>query len=203
MGCTESIQLPDHFTQFQNWPAPKVSAMIKSYIDGEYDYGIDHTVVMALSGLNLDESKVLVKALSKGDSIIINATVFLLTVIMLSEPNRRIEAGQLGMIFDVFDFNMNGSISFDEFCIMLLCIATAQGAIICEQDFVPNDAAIVTVAEVMYEELGKNKTHAILKEDVLNLWKNSFTSHGVITIDKTFERFRLGKKVIFWEPEED
>ena len=203
MGCTESVELPEHFAQFQTWTAPRVSGMIKAYMDGEYDFGIDHTVVMTLTGLGLEQSKVLIKALSKGDSIIINATVFLLTVVMLSEPNRRIEASQIHMAFDIFDFNMAGSISFDEFSIMLLCVATAQGAIICEQDGVPSDMSMIVVAETMYEILNKTKSHSISKEEIVQLWKEYFIAHGVSSIDTSFARFRMGKNVCLWEAEEE
>jgi hypothetical protein len=42
--------------------------VIQSYNDGEYDFGIDCSVVQNITGYDIDEAKELIKAHSKNDS---------------------------------------------------------------------------------------------------------------------------------------
>ena len=202
MGCTESYQLPEHFNQFTSWPSQRVSSMLKAYVDGEYDFGIDHTVVMSLTGLNFADAKVLVKALCKGDSSIINSTSFLLSVIMLGEGNRRSENSHLALTFEVFDFSLSGQLSFDEFSIMLLCLVTTQGMMIGRNMEIPADKNMVAAAEALYSAAGKNKSNPITLQEVNSLYNEYFKSHGINALDQVFERLLLGDQVTFW-PKED
>jgi hypothetical protein len=203
MGCTESYQLPPHFQAFQSWPAQRVSSMIKAFVDGEYDWGIDHTVIMSLTGQTLDEAKVIIKVMSKGESVTINAASFLVAVIMLSEPNRRADNSQLALIFEVFDFSMAGSLSFDEFTIMLLCMISTQGIIISRAKENPDDSAVVSIAKAIYEKIGKDIKAPILYQEVLLVYKEYFTSHQVSTIDTVYDRFMLGTSVLEWRVEDE
>ena len=203
MGCTDSVQLPQHFLDFSSWPSQKVSALIKAYVDGEYDYGIDHTVVMALTGFSLESSKVLIKALSRGDGIVINATSFLTAVIMLSEPNRRQEFNQLNLIFEVFDFSMSGALTFDEFSMMLLMVASTQALIIDLPNQIPNDETIINISNAMFNAIGKNKSSTITLVEVCNLFKEYFSSHGQICIDQIFDRFCMGTSCLEWPVDDE
>ncbi len=45
-----------------------MESVVKSYHEGEYDFGIDHSVVMSLTGYEADEAKELLGALAKNDS---------------------------------------------------------------------------------------------------------------------------------------
>jgi hypothetical protein len=198
MGCSESYQLPPHFVTFQSWQHPRVSSMIKAYVDGEYDWGIDHTVIMSLTGHSLDEAKLLIKSLSRGESVTINAASFLSAVIMLSEPNRRMENSQLSLIFDIFDFGMQGQMSFDEFTIMLLCVITTQGIIMGRTIENPSDAAAIEIAKTMYAALDKPQNSSIALQEVAALYKEYFTSKSVNTMDKVFDRFLLGPDCLQW-----
>jgi hypothetical protein len=203
MGCTESYELPAHFSMFSTWPSQRVSSMLKAYVDGEYDYGIDHTVVMSLTGLNLQEAKVLVKALSKGDTSVINAACFLLSVIMLGEANRRSENSHLALCFEVFDFSLSGQLSFDEFSIMLLCLVTTQGMMIGRNMEIPSDKHMILVAETLYGAIGKNKSNPIELHEVNSLYNEYFKSHKVTALDEVFDRLLLGDKVTYWPAEEE
>ena len=68
MGVNGSTELPKHFHDITKWPKSKVESAVKAYIDGEYDFGIDYTVVMNITGCDTDASKELVKAHSKNSS---------------------------------------------------------------------------------------------------------------------------------------
>ena len=166
MGVSSSYQLPPHFQEFTTWPAQRVSSCIKAHTDGEYDIGIDHTVVMALTGRGVDESKVTLLALSKGESHVINAYVFLLCVIMLGEPNRRIEHCQLGMVFDLFDFTSQMQVTMDEFAIMLLCLAQTCGSILSRQAETPKDSVIIEISKELFILAGKEGKGAVITKQV-------------------------------------
>jgi hypothetical protein len=46
----------------------RCKSIISAYYDGEYDFGIDYTVVMNITGLGIDDAKALVKSHSNNDS---------------------------------------------------------------------------------------------------------------------------------------
>lgn len=43
-------------------------AVLKEYVDGDYDFGIDYSVIMGITGLDLDDAKFIVSNLSKNDN---------------------------------------------------------------------------------------------------------------------------------------
>jgi hypothetical protein len=42
--------------------------VIKAYNEGEYDFGIDYTVIMNITGYDIDDAKELIKLHSKNES---------------------------------------------------------------------------------------------------------------------------------------
>lgn len=49
-------------------PKSKIESVIQSYNDGEYDFGIDYSVVMHITGYDVEASKELIKAHNKNDT---------------------------------------------------------------------------------------------------------------------------------------
>lgn len=49
-------------------PKTRVESVIKSYAEGEYDFGIDYQVIMNITGYDPDDAKELLKLHSKNDS---------------------------------------------------------------------------------------------------------------------------------------
>jgi hypothetical protein len=49
-------------------PKARVDGMVKSYYDGEYDFGIDQSIVMSLTGYEAEDAKELVAAMSKSEA---------------------------------------------------------------------------------------------------------------------------------------
>lgn len=43
-------------------------AVIREYNDGDYDFGVDYSVIMGITGLGLDDAKYIVSNMGKGDS---------------------------------------------------------------------------------------------------------------------------------------
>lgn len=204
MGVSSSAyKLPQHFVDITSWPTAKVISLTKEYKDGEYDFGIDHTVIMTLTGLTLEESKVLLKSFAKNDSGVINSMVFIVGVILLAEPNRRVESYQLSTIFDLFDFDHAGQFPMDVFSIMLMTISIASGHILSRQDDVPTDKEMIELATAMYNKINKNPSSAIAKEEVLLIAMENFTDYEFKTIDTVFDRMTLGPMCLEFKSDED
>jgi hypothetical protein len=49
-------------------PKSRVDSVISHYMEGEYDFGIDCSVVMSITGYEIDDAKDLLQAHSKNDS---------------------------------------------------------------------------------------------------------------------------------------
>ena len=49
-------------------PFPKVNALIKECGDEEYDFGIDHNVVAALTKLSAEDAKSIIASMAKNDT---------------------------------------------------------------------------------------------------------------------------------------
>ena len=204
MGVSPSYQLPKHFAAFTSWPSPKVGSAIKAYETGEYDFGIDHTVIMTLTGLPLDDSKVLVKAFSRNQSGVVNSMVFFSAVLMLAEPNRRITLYQPGAIFDLYDFDKTGQLTMDEFTIMLSCVGLACALVLSRVDECMDDEGMTDFTKAIYAKLGKVNGAPIAKNEVLGLVKEYFDGHDVKTVDQYFGRLVLGKDCLEWkDPDAD
>ena len=203
MGVSSSYVLPKHFANFVSWPVPRVTSAIKAYETGEYDFGIDHTVIMSLTNVPLEDAKVLVKAFSRNNSGVANACVFFAAMIMLAEPNRRIELYQAGCIFDVMEFDKTGQLSMDEFAIMISCIILACGMVLDRGEEVLNDADVMKLVLAMYAKVGKVKGAPMNRNEVLGLVKEYFASHDVKTMDEYFGRLTLGPDCLEWTEEEE
>src|SRR5678816_1414976 len=93
------------FADSPTGPKTRVESVVKAYNEGEYDFGVDHTVVMNITGYDIDDAKELVKAHSNNDSVIINAVVLLITIISLANAENRNKVGRLESIFDLMDFS--------------------------------------------------------------------------------------------------
>ena len=63
MLCDESI-----WCAFVLGSWTKVMAVLKEYVDGDFDFGIDYSVIMGITGLDLDDAKFIVSNLSKNDT---------------------------------------------------------------------------------------------------------------------------------------
>ena len=203
MGVSSSYVLPKHFASFTSWPYPRVTSTMKSYEQGEYDFGIDHTVIMTLTNVSLDEAKVLLKAFSRNDAGVANACVFFSALIMLAEPNRRQDLYQVGTLFDFFDFDKTGQLSMDEFTIMISCICLASALILDRMDEVLDDNAVTELVKGVYDKTGKVNGAPINRTEVLGIAKEYFDGHEIKTIDDYFGRLTLGSECLEWKEDED
>lgn len=203
MGVSQSYVLPKHFAGFTHWPYPRVTSTIKAYETGEYDFGIDHTVIMTLTNGSLDEAKILLKAFTRNESGVANACVFFSALIMLAEPNRRQELYQVGTIFDFFDFDKTGQLSMDEFTIMISCLCLAAALILDRTDEVMDDNAVMQLVKAIYNKTGKVNGAPINRTEVLGISKEYFDSHEIKTVDEYFGRLTLGGDCLEWKQDDE
>jgi Ca2+-binding EF-hand superfamily protein len=201
MGVSSSVELQDHFAPIQAWPWMKAVTVIKAYTDGEYDFGIDFALIMTLTGMSVDEAKAMIRSHAKNDTGVINALTFMTTVMCLSESEKRNEVNRFNYVFDLFDFNRTSQISIDELSILLLCIMSSFGFILGRPNDLPTDVSMITLANAIYTELGKNKQSRISKEELLGIVQARVFKQGALSIDTIFERLLLGPVAFAKEPE--
>lgn len=193
MGVSSSsIELREGFSQISSWPWLRTTTVIKSYTEGEYDFGIDFALIVTLTGMSADDAKAMIRSHAKNDTGIINALTFLVTLICLSDSDRRNETGRLMHVFDLFDFNRMSSISVDELAILLLCVVSSFAFILGRVADLPSDAAMIEFAHAIYGELDKRKTAPITKDELVGFISDRIFKAGAMSIDTIFERLISG-----------
>lgn len=140
-------------------------AVLREYADGDYDFGIDYSVVMSVTGLDLDDSRTLVATLCKNDTGIINSVTFLSTMLLIGDANQRNETGRLEALFSLMDFNNANQISVDELTVMLMCVSSAITTILKTPNEAPSDAQLVKLASAINESKGRKATNPIFKHE--------------------------------------
>lgn len=199
MGVSSSVELGEGFSQIPSWPWQRTTTVIKSYTDGEYDFGIDFALIMTLTGMSTDDAKAMIRSHAKNDTGIINALTFLVTLICLSDSDRRNETGRMTHVFDLFDFNRLSSISVDELAILLLCVVSSFAFILGRVGDLPSDAAMIEFAHAIYAELDKRKTAPITKDELVIFVSDRLFKTGALSIDALFERLISGPSSIVRE----
>lgn len=192
MGVSGSIQLQDHFVSIQNWPSSKATSILKTYTDGEYDFGIDFALIMTLTAMNVEESKAMIRSHAKNDTGVINALTFMITLTCLADSDRRNEVGRFNQVFDLFDFNRTSLITIDELAILLLCVVSSFAFVLGRTNDLPTDASMIELAGAFYEQLEKKKTDRISKDEFLGIVTDRLFKTGATSIDSLFERLISG-----------
>jgi len=197
MGLTPSVEVDDHFKQLKEWPWSRVSSVLRSYTNNEYDFGLDATAVMNLTSVTITDAKKLVDSLSRNDSGIINALSLLVVCICLSDSKQRLETDRLEETFSLVDFDGTSQISKDELTILLLCISSAFASILKRQSERPMDAAVGDMVTAIYKDLGKKSNNSVSKREFAMWCQSTFKDYGG-TVDTLFEFFVKSE-----EPEEE
>ena len=173
-------------------PWARIQALLKAYVDGEYDFGIDQAIVMSLVGCDAAEATAIIQSHAKNDSGIINALTFLITLISVADINQRNETGRLNSIFDLFDFNRIGKISQDEFTIMLICVASSYSIALDRKEEMPSDETMIAAAKQVYTALGKKTKTAISKQEVQQYLSDHFWKKNIYGVDVMFDSLLKG-----------
>jgi hypothetical protein len=194
MGVESSTPLPKHFLEISKWPKSRIDAIIKSYNDGDYDFGIDYNVVMNITGMDIEQAASLHKAHLKNDSGIINAITLLISIISLgNSDSTRNEVQRLELIFDLLDFNRNNQISSDELSILLLCTGSSFSFILGRPpDEHPLDAQLISFTKMMYDKLGKKYNSLIKKEELVRWCRENLFGKGCVNINDILKVLKDG-----------
>ena len=46
----------------------KLQSVLRDFADGDYEFGIDYSIIMGVTGLDLDDAKFIVSTLGKNDT---------------------------------------------------------------------------------------------------------------------------------------
>jgi len=201
MGVSSSTEVPAALAEVPSWPFTRAQSIVKAYLDGEYDFGIDYTVVMSITGLGMDAAKAMTDLHVKSGSEVksgnhsVNAMTFLISIISLADRTSRNENGRLQAIFSLFDFNKRGSISVDELTIMLLCISSSYSFILQRTDDVPTDCTIIKATQNLYSKKNKKPNSQITKEELQSYASTNLWKEGINNIDSLFDALRLELEV--------
>jgi len=193
MGASPSSPVDEFFDSFKEWQWQKTLNVVKVYTDGEYDFGVDFSSIMAITGLGVDDAKMLVRLHAKNDSGTINALTMLVTIAVMSDAERRNEYQRYGLIFDLFDFNRAGNINLDELAILLLCVTNSFSFILGKPTEAPQDADMIELAQAIYTKIGKRTSTNITKEELQGVIKEFFFKKGLLNVDSIFERISQHK----------
>lgn len=187
MGVNSSTELSRLYSDISKWPKSRVESVITNYNEGEYDFGIDYTVITHITGLDVEESQELVKCHCRNDSVNINAITLLITLVSIGNIENRDEIGRLEKIFDLLDFSNSGQISMDEFTILLLCVGSSYSFIINRQpEEGPIDHSIVQFAKYVYESIGKRTGTTMKKNELVEWAKEHIFGKGYLNINDIF-----------------
>lgn len=116
-------------------PWTRAASVMRTYSEGEYDFGIEESVVVAITGVESGEARELIAAHSRNDNGMwvsflvsircvsitvwdllyrINALTLMISIIALADSSKRNESNRLFAVFDLFDFSKANAISYDE-----------------------------------------------------------------------------------------
>jgi hypothetical protein len=171
MGLSQSSEesLPQQIVEIREWDWAKTLHVCKTYVDGEFDFGIDAATLSLLAHLNRDDADFICKTISMNDTGVVNSLVLIYFFIILSESHTRNETVRVEALFDVVDFNMSGSIFLEDLAVSLLCVAQALGAVLGRSQDIPSDAMMYKMANHIYSVVGK-PTNSNLKKSEFTKW---------------------------------
>jgi hypothetical protein len=190
MGVSDSVQLKPHFKEInqENWS--RAQTVVQAYATGNYDFGIDYNVVMNITGYDSERAKVLLQAHAINDVGVINALSLLITFVALVD-NDGVTMGEerVTEIFNLFDFSRSGVLSLEDLTILLMCVSYSFSHVVQRHSDVPSDAAIIKLAQQIYDKLNK-KYKQTIKKDELAMWARiNLFEKGITKIDTVFDAF--------------
>jgi hypothetical protein len=188
MGISSSVELADHFKGIKEWTWGRVSSILRTYTNDEYDFGLDATAVMNLTSIPISDAKAIVNSLSQNDSGVINALSLLVVIICLAESKQRMEPDRIDAIFGLLDFDGTSKISKDELTILMLCIGSAFSSILERQDERPSDAIMSDITTTIYKRQEKKMNSSISKKEFTTFCIETFKELGG-QVDSLFEFF--------------
>ena len=189
MGVSDSIQLKKHFKEINEETWSRAQSCIQAYTTGNYDFGIDFNVVMNITGYDSERAKLLLQAHAINDVGVINALSLLITFVGLVDNDATMGEERVTEIFNLFDFSRSGVLSLEDLTILLMCVSYSFSHVVQRHSDVPSDAAIIKLAQQIYDKLNK-KYKQTIKRDELVMWaRMNLFEKGITKIDTVFDAF--------------
>mmetsp|Transcript_4170 Transcript_4170/g.6446 ORF Transcript_4170/g.6446 Transcript_4170/m.6446 type:complete len:751 (+) Transcript_4170:75-2327(+) len=173
MGVSSSVENPSPiFLTIESWPWSRVVSIVRAYTDEEFDFGIDKSVISAITGLSQEDGATLIRALTSFENAtMVNAVTLLSAILCIGDASQLMLDSRVAMVFDLFDFDGSAQISMDETTILLMCVASALSCALNMQDTYPPDAAFVALTQSIFADQEKSTSRHILKQEFIS-WAN-------------------------------
>ena len=113
--------------KYRELPIASIKNILQRYKDKDCEFGLDKPALLDFmeDSISSEEADNILQSFDRGAGMI-NALEFLTAITLVCEGEREIKAAT---IFDCFDFNNKGSITYDELTILILCFLRAIGLI--------------------------------------------------------------------------
>ena len=111
--------------KYRELPVASIKKIVQRYKDKDCEFGLDKPALLDFmeDAVTPEEADSILQTFDRGAGMI-NALEFLTAITLVCEGERELKAGT---VFDCFDFNNNGSITYDEMTILVLCFLRAIG----------------------------------------------------------------------------
>ena len=186
---SSSIPLKKHFKEINEETWSRALTVVQAYQTGNYDFGIDFNVIMNITGYDSEKAKTLLQAHSINDVGVINALSLLITFIALVDNEETKGEERITEVFNLFDFNHTGTLSLEDLTILLMCVSYSFSHIVGRHSDVPSDAAIIKMAQQIYDRLNKKYKQPIKKDELVQWARTALFEKGIDKLDKVFEAF--------------
>jgi len=195
MGCNLSSDLIPPYDYFGSWNYEMSTKLLAAYRDKDYDFGIDATTIERLLSevrkdppMNMGEK--IVAGFSKGSGMI-NALSLITGIIFFSatsDKQRSIEQ-KCTALFNAFDFDDCGEISYDELTILLFSLLRAVAVMTGQRSSgggggeEPSDAQVERLSDRAYQVAGKNADdHDVTRSDFIR-WVSQEVDMDLSSLD--------------------
>lgn len=167
MGVQSSANVSSAFKKIKTWPWARVIAAIEAYFSNEYDFIIDKSVVMSLTGFDAVEATELISSLPTDNIGNVNAITLLVAIISIGDSGKSSLRERISALFDVFDFEGKRQIHIDEVTILFLTFWCATQAILGRKNESPPTPIISKITLKAFEQTGKKTSTHIMKEELV------------------------------------
>lgn len=172
IASSSAVGVEAPFQNIISWPWTKVVAVLREHADGDFDFGVDCSVIMGVTGMDVEEARTIVNTLCKNETGLVNSVVFLSSIILFGDGATRNVTARLEALFSIVDFNNANQISVDELAILLLGLSTAITSVLKKPvgttptpTPAPTDTQIIRLAALLNENKGRKATSSIYKHE--------------------------------------
>jgi len=192
MGSTVSLELVAPLDYFNDWDLPTSVRLLKAYKQNDYDFGLSSsTVVKLLAEVKENPPSSIgdeiIQMFSRGRTGLINALSLITGIIFFSVPSSSSSGieEKSGVLFDAFDFDDCGEISYDELTILLFSMlraVTVMTGMMKSPLMEPSDEQLEELSNQIYEAAGKNPEDELKRTEFVE-WAKKKVGHTMSAVE--------------------